>query len=85
MRMMTIAKKLHIVYVLTLMCCLLSTVLLFCCQEATLIIHVDFGGLRECSSWVAGTIDVITVLEAILMSRQTRLEITVLVWKSDVK
>ena len=30
-------------------------------------------------------VDLITVLEAILMGRQTRLEITVLVWKSDVK
>ena len=29
------------------------------------------------------TIDLITVLEAILMGRQTRLEITVFVWKAE--
>ena len=31
------------------------------------------------------TIGLITVFDAILTSRQTRLEITVFVWKSDVK
>ena len=32
-----------------------------------------------------GRIDLITVLEAIWMGRQTRLVITVFVWKSNVK
>ena len=37
-------------------------------------------------SWKTSTVmDLITVFEAILTSKETRLEITVLVWKSDVK
>ena len=39
----------------------------------------------KCDLPTRNVIGLITVFDAILTSRQTRLEITVFVWKSDVK